>query len=143
MSLHLNLFEVGGFKDKLGKNIEPLPAVLVDETTAPQRLVALKQKINELQEKRESFHKRQGLAGVGAAVAGGPGIVAGGAGVMRQKQLISDILEEMNGCISQINLLRETFGEIPGWEHAEEQCKINKDAFKKKALSRESLKGEL
>lgn len=138
----VKLKKVGGFKDKLGSNVDELPACTVDETTAGARLIALKQKINELQDKRESFHLRQGVTAGAAVTKGGTvGAIGGAISGLHQRGKIKDIIEEIEACIDQVNILRAAFESTAGWSAVEAQCKINEKVFDKKAIDRKSLKG--
>ncbi len=144
MSYSISLKSVGGFKDKLGTDIEPLPSIVVDANSAGVRLVALKQKFNELQDKRKSLHKRQGIvAGASVAKGGKAGVLGGTISGIHQRNRITEVIEEMEECIDQINTLRAAFGSIPGWLTAEAQCKINEKSFDKKVIDRKTLKGGL
>ena len=143
MSRTLSLDAVGEFSDKVGSDIEALPAMTVDTTTAPARLVALKQKFNELQEKRSSYHNRQGASAGVAILTGGLALLAGGGAAVHQRNKISEVIEKMTDCIGQITAVRGAFADSPGWDAAENQCKLNEKAFGKKALNRKLLHGEL
>ena len=142
----VELGEVGEFKDKfiLGSDVEGLAAITVDETSAPGRLVALKNKFNELQIKRSTMHKRQGAnVGISAITLGPLSLVSGVASAVHQKKRIDDILEQMKECINQINALRAAFGDTNGWKTTEKQCIIDEKAFNKEALDRKLLVGSL
>lgn len=141
----IKLAAVNDFKDRFifGNDLEGLPAVMVDASSAPVRLMALKTKFNELQEKRRSYHKRQGAnVGVTVAALGVIGLISGGASAVRQKNRIDDVLEDMKVCLEQINTLRRAFGHIDGWADAEKQCLLDRSAFGDK-LDRYLLQGDL
>ena len=140
------LGEVGEFKDKFfrSNDVEGLDAIIVDKTSAPGRLLALKRKFNELQIKRSTMHRRQGANVALRVVIPTPfSLVSGAASALKQKKRIDDILKQMKECINQINALRAAFGDIKNWAIVEGQCIIDEKAFNKEALDRKLLIGSL
>lgn len=136
--------EAGNFKDLIGR-ITGVPAANVTGENAPQRLVALKRKVNELQKKRESYHTRQvgnGTVGVAAAVfTGGGSLLLQGPAAIHQRNRLKQLVRAIRDCIEQINILRSSFGHLSQWTTVENQEKLNSKVFTK-VIKREELKGD-
>lgn len=137
---------VGSFKD-FSKQLPGLPAeTVVSGDSAIARLFALKNKLNELQRRRESYWARQGgvasAAVASAALTLGGAFIVSGAAVIHQRNRIAQIKKVMLEVIGQINQIRATFGDEPGWVAAEAEVQIKESIFKT-GIERSSLHGDL
>lgn len=141
---------VGGFKSKSNK-VEELPAVtLTDYKEGTERLVSLKEKLNELQEYRVKYWRKQGINTATlvptVALTGGIGFVITPLAAAYMARRISSLMVAMRAVIAQINKLRTVFFDslnTEDWNKAEQKVTINKKIFDAKVsnLKREELKG--
>lgn len=141
----MSMTAAGGFKDMTG-HVKPVAAASVDASNAPERLVALKEKINELQKKRTSYHARQGVNGApmtaSAFFTSGTSLFVQVPGAIHQHRRLQQILRSIRECIVQINALRGNFDYLPGWMNAEGEVQIIEKVFSN-ALNRVELDGML
>lgn len=138
MSITCTLEEVGGFNNGRNQVVGSLRAETVDRETAPARLVSLKEKFNELQEKREVFRKLKVSSSRHSRVFLGFSTVA-----EHRKSMVNRIVEEMKKCVTQINILRTAFCSSQDWHIAEGQVILDHNAFDDETMLRELLLGAL
>lgn len=141
----LRMDDAGAFSDLMSK-VKPVSAGIVTRETAAERLVALKEKFNELQKVRAQYHKKQVMSG--AATAGGAlfslgfSVIVGGASAVHQRNRLQQLIKAMRQCIEQINLLRAEYASnTKGWDDAEKRVLLEAKAFSK-ALNRNELHGD-
>lgn len=143
----LQMVAAGGFKD-LSSRVQELPAARVqgiDE--ALTRVLALKEKVNELQKKRVHYHghisANAGVAAASAIFTAGTSLIVQGAGGLHQYNRLRQIVRSMKECLDQINQLRAEFDAAPGWEVLEGQVRIVEKVFSGSGIDRKHLHGSL
>lgn len=144
-SCTLPMTAAGGFSD-LASRIDPVPAATVNAASARMRLTQLKNKFNQLQRKRASYHGRQaangGVAVASALFTAGGSLLVQGPAALHQRNRLQQIVRAMRECLEQINLLRNIFGDTAGWATVEEAVQCDPNAFTN-ALNRQELHGDL
>ncbi len=139
---HIEMQCVGGFAD-LRSVVEPVPEAMITQETAGKRLVQLKHKFNELQKKREWYHVQikahGGVAAASMVLTGGASVLLHGPAAVHQRNKVKEILAAMRECIEQINGLRESFGESPGWLIVDNSVGLDEEAFKINEISKDEL----
>lgn len=114
----LHLSAVSGFRNLEWGHIDELPAISVDETTAGERLVALKKKFNQLQKRVETCHRQldhypgEGIDCLCCIL----GYLLGNSQMHDKwwiQNLIKELTAELKKCIEQINALRAAYSDQP------------------------------
>lgn len=133
-SEEVSLPAVGGYTHPSNSifNIGKLMEIVVDDTTAHSRLVAVKKKFNQLAQHRtimEEEHTRdQGFLMLASI------FCVCFCCALKELNDAHDIALEklassMNGCLDQINVLRANFEHSDNWEDAENSVPLDSDAF--------------
>lgn len=143
----LQMVACGAFKD-LSSRVQEMPAARIqgiDE--ALTRVLALKEKINELQKKRVHYHghlsANAGVAAASAIFTAGTSLIFQGAGGLHQYNRLRQIVRAMKDCLDQVNQLRAEFDTAPGWEVLEGQVRIVEKVFGGSGIDRSYLHGNL
>lgn len=143
----LRLGAAGAFQDKIKKIKAVKAQVITNGRDAAKRLRLLKDKLNELQERRDRYRKKftGHVAGgaVAAVLTGGLSAVVSLPAAAHMSGNNERLLEAMRAVISQINQIRAVYSRHPAVCVVEEQVAIFTAVFSNASIERSELNGPL